>query len=56
MKNDACLIVKDDNWEGFPIAFLWSNRQAVDVFEIFFTAIKERIGLDIKAGDFPGFL
>lgn len=53
------IIVKDDNWEGFPVAFLWSNRQTEDVFRIFFKSIFERIGhLQVKtfmSDDFPAF-
>ncbi|GBM05534.1 hypothetical protein AVEN_94808-1 [Araneus ventricosus] len=38
------LLIKDDNWEGFPVAFLWSNRQHQSVFTYFFQKVKGRSG------------
>lgn len=53
------IVVRDDNWEGFPVAFLWSIRQTEDVFKLFFSAIYERIGpLKTKtfiSDDYPAF-
>ncbi|XP_055944366.1 uncharacterized protein LOC129975328 [Argiope bruennichi] len=45
------LLIKDDNWEGFPVAFLWSNRQHETVFKYFFQKVKARVG-DIKVNAF----
>jgi hypothetical protein len=46
------LLVVDDMREGFPCAYLISNRSDKDVFKIFFTYIKTRIGCDIVCNVF----
>ncbi|GBN46614.1 hypothetical protein AVEN_225564-1 [Araneus ventricosus] len=37
------LLIKDDNWEGFPDAFLWSNRQHNQYLLTFFKKLKNEL-------------
>ncbi|XP_055927953.1 uncharacterized protein LOC129959153 [Argiope bruennichi] len=45
------LLIKDDNWEGFLVAFLWNNRQHETIFKYFFQKVKAWV-LDIKVNAF----
>ena len=38
------ILIRDENGEGFPVAFLFSNRQTEDVYKYFSTSVKEKIG------------
>lgn len=41
----AYVSVVDDDRRGFPVAFMFSSRTDADTFEVFFTLLKERVGL-----------
>lgn len=40
----ASISVIDDDGKGFPVAFLFSTRTDVEVLEVFFTILQDRIG------------
>ena len=42
------LVTLDEMREGFPCAFLISNRSDEEVMTIFFSCIKERLGCILK--------
>ena len=39
------VLILDDNGEGFPVAFLFSNRQNEDTYRLFFECMKQKAGL-----------
>lgn len=41
----AYLAVIDQDQRGFPVAFMFSSRTDSDIMEVFFTLLKERVGL-----------
>lgn len=41
------LLIKDENNTGFPVAFLLSNRRDQIIQEVFFRALKEKLGEEI---------
>ena len=43
--HSSTVMILDSHRQGFPVAFLYSNRQTEDVFRMFFEAIKNKAGV-----------
>ena len=41
----AYIATVDEQRRGFPVAFMFSNRTDVDILEVFFTILRDRVGI-----------